>query len=55
MSCTKPRESYMKNLEKSRPDSAAGEDMMEEKEEDLDGEIMTAHLTIVILLMIITK
>ena len=28
---------------------------MEEKEEDLDGEIITAHLTIVILLIIITK
>ena len=31
------------------------EDVMEEKEEGLDEIIMTAHLTIVILLIIITK
>ena len=31
------------------------QEVMEEKEEGLDGEIMTAHLTIVILQIIITK
>ena len=31
------------------------EEVMEEKEKGLDGEIMTVYLTIVILLMIITK
>ena len=31
------------------------ENVMEEKEEGLDGEIMTVHLTMVTLLIIITK
>ena len=31
------------------------EEVMEEKQKGLDGEIMTVHLTIVILLIIITK
>ena len=48
----KKKTDYQEGLEKSR---AEVQHEAIEEEEGLDGEIMTAHLTIVILLIIITK